>query len=65
VVSWQRPELEDLGLAVTSRSVAGKTHRVGDLISYQNDTKGCPMTAGKVNSVSEYAAACMAMLTDQ
>jgi hypothetical protein len=37
----------------------------GDLISYQNDRKGCAMIAGKVESVSEHAAACIGMLTDQ
>jgi len=40
-------------------------HRSIDLISYQNDRKGCAMIAGKVESVSEHAAACIGMLTDQ
>ena len=35
------------------------------LISYQNDRKGCAMIAGKVENVSEHAAACIGMLTDQ
>jgi hypothetical protein len=38
---------------------------VGDLISYQNDRKGCAMIADKVENVSEHAAACIGMLTDQ
>jgi hypothetical protein len=39
--------------------------RIGiDLISYQNDRKDCAMIAGKVESVSEHAAACIGMLTD-
>lgn len=40
-------------------------NRQGDLISYLNDRKGCAVIVGKVESVSEYAAACIAMLTDQ
>ena len=36
-----------------------------DLISYPNDRKGCAMIAGKVENVSEHAAACIGMLTNQ
>ncbi len=37
----------------------------GDLISYQNGRKGCAVIVGKVESVSEYVTACIAMLAGQ
>jgi hypothetical protein len=35
-------------LEVTLMHVRGEPHRVGDLISYQNDGKSCTTIAGKV-----------------
>ena len=56
-VRYARPRLAD--------NRARKPHLFSDLISYQNDRKGCAMIAGKVESVSEHAAAYIGMLTDQ
>ena len=57
-------EQADMRYDTVAVLLACRTSRISDLISYQNDRKGCAMIAGKVESVSEHAAACIGMLTD-
>jgi len=53
------------GAPAAAWRLSAEARRFSDLISYQNDGKSCAMIADRAGSVSEYAAECMAILTDR